>query len=365
LSKRKTPDMRWAIGYPLLGIVSMKHSLMLSAVFSCLALADLAFAQDLDLNPQVEDGSRFSSARFNARFVGDGFSITDKEKEGEAVHVLSMPPVYRAAWTGDGQTLATIEHVAGGCDFACFHFDAVAGEWFRMNVVPAGTYRWYRVNNWNVGRDSVTLSYEVQAENNKGINKSVVGPLRIDQSVFRRFVQSFTGQKNRKVLAGVVELSASGTFRRVPSDGSMHGSGILAIDLDGSGSSHQEPSPPHQAWTSAMKDASGKFRWRHVPLPNGCKELNADEDCYGVAPKNFATVNGGSLEPDGQMEVVPANQKRDVIQIGDFGPDNKYGEVAYAEIGPLGYKIKETSHGPYPWDGSNSKNIPVDVTCHP
>ena len=344
----------------------MKLSLMSFAVFLCLALADLAFAQeDLDLVPRVEDGSSFSSARFSAQFVGDGFSITDKEKKGEPVHVLSMPPVYRAAWTGDGQTLATIEHVAGGCDFACFHFDAAADEWFRMNVVPAGTYRWYRVNKWEVGKDSVTLSYEVQAENNQGTSKSVVGPLKIDQSMFSRFVKSFTGQRNHQPLAGVIEVSPSGAFHRVPNNVPMHGSGSLAIDLDGSGSAHQEPSPPHQAWTSAMKDASGKFRWRRAPLPKGYAELNADQDCYGVAPKNFATVNGGVLEPGGKMEVLPANQKRDVIQIGDFGPDNTYGEVAYAEIVPLGYKVKETSHGPYPWDGSNSKNIPVDVTCHP
>src|ERR1700719_4671130 len=121
----------------------MKHYSIPFTLFLWLGLACFGGAAKelIDMTPRLEEGSQFSSDRFDARFVGDGFMISDRDLRGEPVHLSSIPPVYRAAWTGDGQTLATIEHVAGGSDFACFHFVADAGKWFRMNVVPDGAYR--------------------------------------------------------------------------------------------------------------------------------------------------------------------------------------------------------------------------------
>ena len=315
----------------------MRSSSILFAFVFWLTLAGLALAAEvvLDLQPSVENDSIFPSGRFSARFIGDGFVITDKERLGEPAHVLSMPPVYRAARTADGQTLATVEHVAGGSDFAAFHFVADEGKWFRMNVVPTGVYRSYRVEKWDVRKNDISLTYEVQTGNQQGTSRSMLVPLTIDQSVFTRFFGSLKARGQGEVWTGVVELSPSGMFRLVPCVAPVQGRGILAIDTDGSGSAHDEPSPPHQNWTSSMKDGAGRFVWRRHPLPSGYEELNADQDQYGVAPKNCAKVNGGPLEPGGKMELVPANQKRERIQIGDFGPDNKYGEVAYSEIGPL------------------------------
>jgi hypothetical protein len=65
------------------------------------------------------------------------------------------------------------------------------------------------------------------------------------------------------------------------------------------------------------------------------------------------------------MNVDPPNQKEGRIKIGDFGPNDQHGEVSYAEIPQLGYMIRQTSHGPYPWDGVTSADIPVDVTYYP
>jgi hypothetical protein len=338
----------------------MKHYSIPFTLFLLLALASFGFAEEetIDTRARLEDGSQLKSERFDARFVGDGFMISDKQLRGEPVHLSSMPPVYRAAWTGDGQTLATIEHVAGGSDFACFHFDPEANKWFRMNVVPDGNYWRYWVENWNVGRDNIILTYKVETEKNEEITSNEIR-LKIDRNVFARFFESFGG---REPFAGIVALSPAGTLRKIPCD-SMNGRGTLKIDTDGSGSAHSDPT--HQDRTSAMKGGDGTFVPRRDPPPPGYKELNADQDRYGVAPKNCAKVNGGPLEVGKQMDVDPANHKKDRIQIGDFGPDNQHGEVSYAEIGSLGYQIKQTSHGPYPWDGSSSADIPVDVTCHP
>ena len=322
------------------------------------AFAGFVFAADeaVDMNPQVKSGSQLSSSRFGAQFVGDGFMIRSREG-GEPIHLSSMAPVYRAAWTSDGQTLATIEHVAGGSDFVAFHFEADAHQWFRINVVPDGSYKAYRVVNWNVGQGDVTVTYEVWT--NKAEASALVS-LKVDQSVFGSFFQSIKGQQSS---TGVVAVSPGGKIRRIPSGGPLNGHGVLAIDTDGSGSAHNDPT--HQSKTSAMKDASGQFHQRPDHLPPGFQDLDADKDHYGVAPKNFAKVNGGPLEVGKQMEVNPANHKKDRLQIGDFGPDDQHGENSHAEIDPLGYKIRETSHGPYPWDGSSSADIPVDVTYYP
>src|SRR6266478_8456329 len=102
----------------------MKQHAIHLAWFLSFTLAGSAFGteEQIDMKTTFDLKTSLSSGRFEAQFVGDGFAITDKDG-GKQVHVSSMPPVYRAAWTSDGQTLATIEHVAGGSDCVCFHFE--------------------------------------------------------------------------------------------------------------------------------------------------------------------------------------------------------------------------------------------------
>jgi hypothetical protein len=115
----------------------------------------------------IQSGQSFLSpaGTYLATFTGEGFNIETLATRRVA-KVQSLPPVFRAAWTGDEKTLATIEHLAGGTDTVCFHFDKAQETWKRIEVdPPGGPFEHYQVMSWDVGETRVRLTYKAFSRN--------------------------------------------------------------------------------------------------------------------------------------------------------------------------------------------------------
>ena len=146
-------------------------------------------------------------------------------------------------------------------------------------------------------------------------------------------------------------------------DGSMITmQGVLAIDTDGTGPSHNDGDQDPE--TSAKVTATGK--WVFKTDPKGLRFLNADKDEYAVAPKNLAVVNGGHLEVGDLATVVLPNGTTHSAPIGDFGPAHQAGEFSLAAVQAMGVDVRFTNHGPIPTlNGPAASDIHVTVTFHP
>jgi len=138
--------------------------------------------------------------------------------------------------------------------------------------------------------------------------------------------------------------------------------GVLAIDTDGTGPSHNDGDQDPE--TSAKVTASGK--WVPKSDPRGVRFLNADKDEYSVAPKNLALANGGHLQVGDLAAVVLPSGKTHSAPIGDFGPAHQAGEFSLAAVQAMGVAVLFTKKGPIPTlDGPKASDIHVTVTFHP
>ena len=85
--------------------------------------------------------------------------ITDTSSHQSTEHG-GQRPLYSIRWSGDSQTLVTIEHVAHGSIMALRHFEG--GQWQRHDVEPSGDALWeYSVVRQRIHSDTVDVTYRV------------------------------------------------------------------------------------------------------------------------------------------------------------------------------------------------------------
>jgi hypothetical protein len=139
------------------------------AALSVVVLCDQTRGMDVKIGAgkPIQAGQSFRSpaGTYLATFTGEGFDIETLATKRVA-KVQSLPPVFRAGWTGDEKTLVTIEHLAGGTDAVCFHFDEAKETWKRIEVdPPSGPFEHYQVMSWDVGETRVRLTYKAFSRN--------------------------------------------------------------------------------------------------------------------------------------------------------------------------------------------------------
>ncbi len=125
------------------------------------ASAALGKEMEIATGKPVQAGQSFPSpgGAYLATFTGEGFDIKARAT-GRLAKVQTLPPVFHAAWTQDEKMLATIAHLAGGTDAACFHFNATTETWNRFEVAPpGGPFQRYEVMKWDVGETRVRVTY--------------------------------------------------------------------------------------------------------------------------------------------------------------------------------------------------------------
>jgi RHS repeat-associated protein len=163
----------------------------------------------------------------------------------------------------------------------------------------------------------------------------------------------------------------SGSGANKSTKGAPTAIGQLGVDTDGTGSSHGDKS--HQNSASGMLDKNGNIVPKYLPdgklNPAGVKDLNADKDAYGVAPKQLSTLNGGPLQPGDKEIITTPNGKTQILPIGDFGPNNRNGEMSVKGVQNQGYStLPGTSKHPYAEpspDGKTTPNISARVQYIP
>ena len=100
-----------------------------------------------------------ADGRHNATYLGSQVRIDDNP-----VKVLT---VIAMDWTGDGNTLALIEHLAGGSQLSLIHF--VDGQWKRFEIEPPlDPYDDISVIDLVVCKDSVKVRYKVRQHSDGG-----------------------------------------------------------------------------------------------------------------------------------------------------------------------------------------------------
>jgi hypothetical protein len=139
------------------------------AALSVVVLCGQARGMDVKIGAgePIQAGQSFRSpaGTYLATFTGEGFKI-EALATRRVAKVQSIPPVFRAAWTGDEKTLATIEHLAGGTDAVCFHFDEAQETWKRIEVdPPGGPFEHYQVMSWDVGETRMRITYKAFSRN--------------------------------------------------------------------------------------------------------------------------------------------------------------------------------------------------------
>jgi len=152
--------------------------------------------------------------------------------------------------------------------------------------------------------------------------------------------------------------------------------GQLRVDTDGTGGP-VGVDESHQNHASGVMDKNGHIVPKYLPdgslnpagLPkNGGRDLNANTDAYGVAPKALSTVNGGPLQPGDKEQVTTPNGTQ-TVPIGDFGPNARNGEESKKAVENQGYKVLPgTTRDPNPEpspDGKTDPDIPAGVKYYP
>jgi hypothetical protein len=134
---------------------------VLGAILSCVEQTHGAEVK-LAADKPIQTGQSFPSpaGTYIATFTGEGFDIKTRAT-GMISKVRSLSPVFYAAWTQDERTLAIVEHLAGGTNAVCFHFDPAKENWQRIEIEPpGGPYQHYQVTAWDVGETQLRLTYK-------------------------------------------------------------------------------------------------------------------------------------------------------------------------------------------------------------
>lgn len=124
----------------------------MSAVLLCLCAETYALSYG-DTVPSPD-------GRHSAIYLGSQVRIDDNP-----VKVLT---VIAMNWTGDGNTLAIVEHLAGGSQLALVHL--VDRQWKRFEIEPSlDPYDDISVVELAVCKDSVRVKYKVTQHNDQGL----------------------------------------------------------------------------------------------------------------------------------------------------------------------------------------------------
>ena len=123
---------------------------------------------------EIELGQSVGSpdGRFTAVLTNDtqGNLHIKSNTTGELYKIGVFRPLYSLEWTGDSQTVVTVEHLAGGSQAVLIHFDG--DKWSRFEVDPTEPpppYHHYAVIRKEIGRDTVKLRYKATDEKGNGI----------------------------------------------------------------------------------------------------------------------------------------------------------------------------------------------------
>jgi hypothetical protein len=149
---------------------------MKSVVFCAVLVvsAGLYCLSNAGTESEIQPGQSVSSpdGRFTAELTDDreGNVHIKSNTTGKLYTVGALRPLYSLKWTGDSQTLVTIEHLAGGSQAALIHFDG--DKWSRFEVDPTGSpppYHHYAVIRQEIGWDKVKFTYKITDEQGNGM----------------------------------------------------------------------------------------------------------------------------------------------------------------------------------------------------
>lgn len=115
------------------------------AIFALICLCAKTYALSYGDNVPSPDG------RHTAIYLGSQVRIDDNP-----VKVLT---IIAMNWTGDGNTLVIVEHLAGGSQLALIHL--VDGQWKRFEIEPRLHYDDISVVELVVRKDSVKIKYKL------------------------------------------------------------------------------------------------------------------------------------------------------------------------------------------------------------
>ena len=95
------------------------------------------------------------------------FAIHDNET-GQSDNSIVMPTILHALkWTGDSETIATVEHLAGGSLAGIIRFKN--NHWVQSDIEPPESGRGsYEIIKWKVGEKFINLTYKVAHEKENG-----------------------------------------------------------------------------------------------------------------------------------------------------------------------------------------------------
>jgi RHS repeat-associated protein len=153
--------------------------------------------------------------------------------------------------------------------------------------------------------------------------------------------------------------------------------GQLAVDTDGTGANKNDPTS--DSGIPAGVDANGNIVPRYLDNGKGAvnpamvRPLNAEDDSFAVAPKQYAPANegattGGVIIPPGARATGTLSDGRVIeSRVGDYGPPGKVGEFSVKALRDHGipmFNVKGV--GPVPsLDGRAKSDIPVIMRYYP
>jgi hypothetical protein len=146
----------------------MKLLILLLAGIACYSRTNVCAEQEIKPGQSVNS----PDGRFTAELTNDseGSLHIRSNTTGNLYKIGVFRPLYSLKWTGDSQTVVTIEHLAGGSQAVLIYFDG--GKWRRFEVDPTKPpppYHHYAVIKEDIGWDMVKLKYKVTDEKGNGI----------------------------------------------------------------------------------------------------------------------------------------------------------------------------------------------------
>ena len=159
---------------------------LLIAVVLCLLAQSHCLASCADEVP-YDKPFRSPDGRFTAVLSSPGPTQSDRLVVADASTKQSaeggvLSPLFSVRWSGDSQTIVTIEHIAHGSQTALLHY--AGGQWQRYEVEPPGNdSRGYSVVRQRIRSHTVDVTYRVMELHERSSQKEpeyFVCTLRVD-----------------------------------------------------------------------------------------------------------------------------------------------------------------------------------------